>query len=123
MRPDHWNGWRTYPLRWYHRAITKRGFVLDVDHLMPDLILSMRFDGKCLSERSTRNLFRKEQCQSDLLPRQTYQSWEAQEANRDALVLASVRELLDRHEPQAVAPEVRREIERIMAAAEKEMLG
>jgi trimethylamine:corrinoid methyltransferase-like protein len=96
----------------------KQGMHLDDEHLMHDLIVKMRFEGKYLSERSTRKYFRQEHLMPDLFPRQTYESWEAKGRSEEEIALARVRELVASHEPPDVAPEVRRELERIMAAAE-----
>lgn len=96
----------------------RKGMSLDDEHLMHDLIVKMRFEGKYLSERSTRKYFRQEHLMPDLFPRQTYESWEEKGQSEEDVALARVRELLDSHEPPTVAPEVRRELERIMAAAE-----
>ncbi|MFC2030843.1 trimethylamine methyltransferase family protein, partial [Chloroflexota bacterium] len=96
----------------------KQGMHLDDEHLMHDLIVKMRFEGKYLSERSTRKYFREEHRMPDLFPRQTYETWEARGQSEEEIALVRVRELLAVREPLTVAPEVRRELERIMAAAE-----
>ena len=97
----------------------RQGIVLDEEHLMHDDILRMGFDGKYLSERSTKRYFRKEHLLPDLFPRQTYESWEAQGQSEEQVALARVQELLREYELPTVAPEVRRELARIMKVAEK----
>jgi trimethylamine--corrinoid protein Co-methyltransferase len=100
----------------------RQGIVMDEEHLLLDRIFSMGFKGRYLSERSTKKYFREEHLLPDLFPRQTYESWQAQGQSEEEIALDRVRQLLGRYEPPPVAPEVVRELERIMAAAEAELL-
>jgi trimethylamine--corrinoid protein Co-methyltransferase len=100
----------------------RQGLVLDEEHLMLDRIFSMGFRGQYLSERSTKKYFRQEHLLPDLFPRQTYESWQGEGQSEEEIALDRIQELLGRYEPPPVAVEVVRELERIMAAAEAELL-
>jgi trimethylamine--corrinoid protein Co-methyltransferase len=100
----------------------RRGFAFDDEHLMLDVILRMRFDAKYLQERSTKKLFLEEHQVPDLFPRQTYENWEAHGRSEESIALERVRQLLDQHEPEPVDRDIQRELDRIMAAAERVLL-
>jgi trimethylamine--corrinoid protein Co-methyltransferase len=101
----------------------RQGMAVDEGRFMLDDIIRLGFRGQYLSERSTRVLFREEHLLPELFPRQTYESWQAQRRSEEEIALDRVRELLGRYEPPAVPREVVQELDRIMTAAEAELLS
>ncbi len=109
------------PVRQVDRVL--KGFALDDEHVMLETIVKMGFEGNYLTDPSTKKYFRKEHRVPDLLPRISYEDWHAGGEKRDEdIALAMVKEILAKHEPKPVAPEVVKELDRIYEAAEKILL-
>jgi trimethylamine:corrinoid methyltransferase-like protein len=93
--------------------------VLDDEHAMVDTIITLGHEGSYLKDKSTMKFFKQEHSLPDLFPRETFERLEARNQTEEALALERVNELLNQHEVKELSPEVVKEIDQIIAAAEK----
>jgi trimethylamine--corrinoid protein Co-methyltransferase len=100
----------------------KRGITLDDEHFLIDVIGAMKFQGEYLGNPSTKKYFREEHLLPELFPRESFEAWEAKGLSEREIAVARAKEILTSHEPVQVEKEVQMELDRIMAAAEKELL-
>ena len=107
----------TEPIRQLERFM--KGMVLDDEHAMVDTIIELGHEGSYLKDRSTMKFFKHEHSLPDLFPRETFESWEARNQTEEASALERVNELLKHHEVKELSPEVVKEIDQIIATAEK----
>ena len=96
-----------------------QGMALDDEHFLFDVIANMRFQGEYLGDPSTKKYFRREHLMPDLFPRESYEAWEAQGQTEEEIAMARVNKILSTHEPDPLPDDVNKELDRIMAAAEK----
>jgi trimethylamine--corrinoid protein Co-methyltransferase len=101
----------------------RKGMILDEDHFMADTMVKMGFAGNYLAEPSTKKYYHAEWIKSDLFPPASWESWKESGKNVDDIVKERVAGLLAKYEPPHIAPEVIRELDRIIAAAEKARLA
>jgi trimethylamine--corrinoid protein Co-methyltransferase len=99
----------------------REGFTLDDEHFLLDVIKGMGFKGEYLGDPSTKKYFRQEHLLPDLFPRESYEAWEARGQSEREVAVARVKHILATHEPVQVHADVKKELERIMAAAEKQL--
>ena len=79
----------------------------------------MLFKADYLADSSTKRFFRQEHLLPKLYPRESYDTWRARGESEQQMAVARVKEILRTHRPEPLSPEVRAELARIMAAAEK----
>lgn len=97
----------------------RKGMVIDDEHLLLDTIKEMRFKGEYLGHPSTKKYFREEYLLPDIFPRESYESWQTRGQTEEQLAIERVKDILNTHEPEPLPEDVCKELERIMAAAEK----
>jgi trimethylamine--corrinoid protein Co-methyltransferase len=97
----------------------KRGMILDDEYTMLETMIKVGHEGKYLSEASTRKYFKREHLLPDLFPRDTIEAWEARNETEDDIALVRINEMLSVHEPKEMPPEIEKEIDKIVDAAEK----
>jgi trimethylamine:corrinoid methyltransferase-like protein len=97
--------------------------ILDEDNFMAATMVKMGFAGNYLAEPSTKKYYHAEWIKSDLFPPASWESWKESGKNVDDIVKERVAGLLAKYEPPHIAPEVIRELDRIIAAAEKARLA
>ena len=100
----------------------RRGLTFDAEHLLTDLILEQGFDANYLGHKTTARRFRKEHLLADLLPCISYEDWEESGKTDTDLARERLTKILDEREAPEHPPEVLKEIERIVSAAEKQLL-
>ena len=100
-----------------------RGIAFDDEHFLFDVIAEMRFQGEYLGDPSTKKYFRQEHLLPKLFARESYESWEARGQSEEEMAVARVKEILRTHKPKPLPKDVGQEIERIIAAAEKALVG
>jgi trimethylamine--corrinoid protein Co-methyltransferase len=99
----------------------REGFQLDDEHFLFDVIKEMGFKGEYLGDPSTKKYFRQEHLLPDLFPRESYEAWEAKGQSEREMAVARVKEILAAHQPVQVHRDVKKELDRIMSAAEKQL--
>jgi len=92
-------------------------------YFLYDVITNMGFQGEYLSDPSTKKYFREEHLLPEIFQRQSYESWEKQGLSEEDIALNRVKEILDSHEPEPLPEDVNKELDRIISAAEKELLS
>ena len=107
----------TEPIRQIERF--KKGFKLDDEHILLETMLKLGHDASYLKDASTMKYFRSEHLLPDLFPRETYETWEKRNQTEEELAIVRVKELIANHEPKEFSPEAEKEIEKIIASAEK----
>jgi trimethylamine---corrinoid protein Co-methyltransferase len=102
-----------------------RGFEVDEERLAAPVIADVGPGGHFLMHDHTLRHFRQEQWfPGDLWTRQTYDDWQAGgELTVMDRALARVEHILEQHEPEPLDPSLAAEIDRIVAAARREILG
>jgi trimethylamine--corrinoid protein Co-methyltransferase len=101
----------------------RRGFSMDYEHMLADVIMKMGFEAEYMGDPSTKKFFREEHLLSDIFPRTTYDEWHgAGEPTEESVALARAKKILASHEPVQVDPGLEKELERIYAAAEKALI-
>ena len=100
-----------------------RGFAVDDEHLATGVIHSVGPAGNFLAEEHTVRHFREELwLSSPIWTRQSYDPWQSEGATSFADRLRSrVTDILASHEPQPLDESLSREIDRIVASAEREL--
>ena len=99
----------------------REGFTLDDEHFLFDVIKEMGFKGEYLGDPSTKKYFRQEHLLPDLFLRESYEAWEAKGLLEREMAVARVKEILAAHQPVQVHRDVKKELDRIMSAAEKQL--
>jgi trimethylamine--corrinoid protein Co-methyltransferase len=99
-----------------------KGMQLDDEHIMLDTMIRVGHEGSYLKEPSTKKYYKTEHLMPDLFPRETIEAWEARHQSEEELALERVRELLKNHKKKELPGEVEKEIDKIIAAAEKDFL-
>lgn len=100
-----------------------QGMALDDEHFMLEVIARMRFQGEYLGDPSTKKYFRREHLLPDLFPRESYESWAARGQSEEEMAVGRVKQILEAHQPEPLPDKVIKELDRIMAAAEVELLA
>jgi len=98
------------------------GFSLDEEHLLVDAIAEMRFRGDYLGHPSTKNYFRREHLIPDLFLRESYEMWQTKGQSEEEIALARTKEVLESHKPDPLPEDVGEELDRILAAAQRELV-
>ncbi len=100
----------------------RRGLVIDEDHLLQDVILAEGFDANYLGHRTTAKRYREEHVIPQLFPAISHEDWEARGMTHEDIAHERLMKILAEHEPIEHPPEVLKEIERVVAAAEAALL-
>ncbi|ATW28012.1 trimethylamine methyltransferase family protein [Candidatus Formimonas warabiya] len=96
-----------------------QGIPVDKEHLAVDAIRRVGPGGHFLGDEHTYRHFR-DQWQPDLTDRTTYETWLAHGGtSMGQRTQKRIRDILENHHPAPLAPEVNREIDRIIARAEE----
>jgi trimethylamine--corrinoid protein Co-methyltransferase len=111
----------TEPMRQVDRLM--KGMQLDDERIMLDTMINVGHEDSYLKEPSTKKYYKTEHLMPDLFPRETIEAWEARGQTEEELALERVHELLKGHKKKELSPEVEKEIDKIIAAAEKDFLG
>jgi trimethylamine--corrinoid protein Co-methyltransferase len=98
------------------------GINLEEDRFLFDTIVEMGFQGEYLGDPSTKKHFREEHLLPSFFPRESYESWAARGQSEEEMALARVKEILATHQPEPLPEEVSKEIESVIAAAEKALV-
>jgi trimethylamine--corrinoid protein Co-methyltransferase len=101
----------------------KQGFTLDDEHFLSEVIEEMQFRGEYLGDPSTKRYFQEEHLLPDLFPRESYEAREAKGQSEREMAVTRVKEILAAHQPVQVEPAVKKDLDRIMTAAEKQFLN
>jgi trimethylamine--corrinoid protein Co-methyltransferase len=99
-----------------------QGFTLDDEHFLINVIEAMKFQGKYLGDPSTKKYFRKEHLLPDMFPRESYETWIARSQSEREIAVTHVKEILASHEPVHIDRDAQLELDRIMTAAERQLL-
>ncbi len=97
------------------------GLALDEEHFLMQAIKDMDFRGDYLGHPSTKKYFRDEHLLPDLFPRESYEAWLARGESEAGMAIARVRKILSEHEREPMGSDVERELNEILAAAEREL--
>jgi trimethylamine--corrinoid protein Co-methyltransferase len=98
-----------------------QGFEVTEETLAVDVIKEVGIGGNFLLHESTARLFRRESWLSGLMPRMPWDSWAGQElVGMVAKAKEEARKFIAQHHPQPLSEEQVREIDRIVAAAQKD---
>ncbi len=91
-----------------------RGFDIDSDHLALDVIKQVGPGGNFLLEKHTLDFFRQEHWQPGIFNRKNLSNWikDGQRKTDDKL-LEKARDILAAHKPEPLAPEIKKELDRI----------
>jgi trimethylamine--corrinoid protein Co-methyltransferase len=100
----------------------RRGLTIDEDHLLQDVILAEGFDANYLGHRTTAKRYREEHVIHEFFPAISHEDWEARGMTHEDLAHERLMKILAEHEPIEHPPEVLKEIERVVAAAEAALL-
>lgn len=100
----------------------RRGLTIDEDHLLQDVILAEGFDASYLGHRTTAKRYRKEHLISQFFPAISYEDWEARGMTDADIGHERLAKILAEYEPIEHPPEVLKEVERVVAAAETALL-
>jgi trimethylamine--corrinoid protein Co-methyltransferase len=100
----------------------RRGLTIDEEHLLQDVILAEGFDASYLEHRTTAKRYRKEHLISELFPAIPYEDWQAKGMTNADIGHERLMKILAEHEPIEHPPEVLKELERVVAAAEAALL-
>ena len=99
-----------------------RGIDLDEEHFLFDVMARLRFQGDYLGDPSTKRLFRQEHLLPRLFPRESYEAWEARGQTEEARAIAQVKEILRSHTPMPLPTGVARQLDRVLAAAQRALV-
>lgn len=99
------------------------GIRLDEEFFLIETIKEMKFQGEYLGDPSTKKYFREEHLLPDLFKRESYEAWEARGGSDRDVAVARVREILAKHEPVQIDESTKKAINRIMNAAEEQLLN
>jgi trimethylamine--corrinoid protein Co-methyltransferase len=111
----------TEPMRQVERLM--QGMQFDDERIMLDTMIKVGHEGSYLKEPSTKKYYKTEHLMPDLFPRETIEAWEARDQSEEELAIERVNALLKGHKKKELPAETEKEIDRILAAAEKEFLG
>jgi trimethylamine--corrinoid protein Co-methyltransferase len=100
----------------------RRGLTIDADHLLTEVILEEGFDASYIGHKTTAGRFRREHLLPDLLPCTSYQDWEQRGKTDAQIARERLIEIFAKYEPIQHPPDVQKEVDRIMTAAERELL-
>ena len=102
-----------------------RGFQVDEETLATSVIADIGSGGNYLTHPHTLRHFRQEQWfPSNLWTRQSYEAWEAGGAKTITdRAIEKVDDILEHHQPEPIDPRLAQEIDRIVEAATKELMG
>ena len=99
-----------------------RGFEVNEETTASEVIRSVGPGGNYLAHEHTLRHFREELWFPTLLDRNFYEQWDASGRSRmEDRIQQQLETIIDNHQAEPVSPEVEREIERITAAAQKEL--
>jgi len=100
-----------------------RGLTLDDEHLMADLIAEIGFSGKYIEHLSTATRFRQEHLMQEMFAREPFEQWQARGETETDMALAKTKAILEAHEPRPQDPDLVKELDRIMGAARRALVG
>ena len=91
-----------------------RGFEIDSEHLALDVIKQVGPGGNFLQEKHTLDFFRKEHWQPGIFNRKNLPNWiKAGKKKTDDKLLEKAREILETHQSEPLAAEIKNELDRI----------
>jgi trimethylamine--corrinoid protein Co-methyltransferase len=100
---------------------TLQGFEVNEDTIAFDVIKAVGIGGNYLAHPDTAIRFRREFWMSDLVERKPWDAWEQQEVRGfEAKAVARARKILAEHHPQPLDPAQVAEVDRIVAAAQRD---